>query len=276
MTFRPESRRWILCSAFVTMIAGMASQGAFAQRAPAATPPPASAPPTSEVQARKVADEVWLALGGDAAWNQARFLRFGFDVEKDGKTLASYRHAWDRFSGRYRLEGTNKEGKPFVILFNVNDRTGKAWVEGKPADAEKSKKMLEYGYGRFINDTYWFLMPYKMKDPGVHLSYEGEKADDSGKKWQVVLLSFDKGVGLTSGDHYHAYIDPASHLMGRWDYELEGEEHDKGSWSWADWKKIGPLMLCPDKKEIGGTTMIRTPFQVVSETVDESAFQEPK
>jgi len=276
MTVRRRFWRSLLCFAIMSTIGAMASQGASAQGAPAATPPPAGAPPASQLQAEKIAGEVWQALGGDAGWNQARFWRFSFDVEKDGKTLASYRHAWDRFTGRYRLEGTNKEGKAFVILFNVNDRTGKAWVGGAPADAEKTKQMLEYGYGRYINDTYWFLMPYKMKDPGVHLSFEGEKTDDSGKKWQVVRLNFDKGIGLTSGDQYHAYIDPASHLMGRWDYELEGEDHDKGSWNWTDWKKIGPLMLCPDKKEIGGTTLIRTPFQVVSDTVDESVFQEPK
>jgi len=227
-------------------------------------------------QAARVAGEVWQALGGDAAWSQARFLRFEFNVEKGGKSLASYRHAWDRFTGRYRVEGKNKEGKALLILFNVNDRTGKAWVDGKPAEADATKKLLDYGYARFINDTYWFLMPYKMKDPGVHLVYEGEKADEAGKKWQMLRLSFDDGIGLTSGDQYHAYIDPATHLMGRWDYELQGEEHEKGSWSWTDWKKIGPLMLCPDKQEIGGDTWIRTPFATVSETVDETAFQEPK
>ncbi len=266
MTVRTGLRRATFCLAAMVCTVFSISEPARAQ---------APATGGGDAQAVRVADEVWQALGGDAAWNQARFLRFSFEVEKEGKILASYRHAWDRFTGRYRLEGT-KEGKPFVILFNLNDRTGKAWVDGKPADPEKTRQMLEYGYGRFINDTYWFLMPYKMKDPGVHLAYEGEKSDDSGKKWQVVRLSFDKGIGLTSGDQYHAFIDPASHLMGRWDYELEGEEHDKGSWNWTDWKKIGPLMLCPDKKQIGGNTMIRTPFQVVSETVDESVFQEPK
>ena len=254
-----------LCAAFLL------PAGAFCTDSPA----PAIPGSASDPQATKLADAVMQSLGGSAAWDSARYFRFDFVVEKGGKTLANYRHSWDRFTGRYRLEGTNKEGKPFVVLFNVNDRTGKVWVDGKPADPEKTAKMLEYGYDRFINDTYWFLMPYKMKDPGVHLSYEGEKADDSGKKWEVVRLSFDKGIGLTSGDQYWAFVDPATHLMGRWEYELEGKEHEKGSWTWQEWKKIGPLMLCADKKENGGDTMIRTPFQTVSETVAESAFQDP-
>ncbi len=236
----------------------------------------AAAPaPVNDPNAVKIADEVWNAMGGDAGWNAARYFRFDFLVVVKDKPPRGYKHSWDRFTGRYRVEGTNKEGKNFVILFNVNDRKGKAWLDGKPASAEEQAKLVEYGYGRFINDTYWFLMPYKMKDPGVHLSYEGDKTDEAGKKWQVLRLRFDKGIGMTSGDSYLAYIDPATHLMGRWDYELEGEEHEKGSWIWQEWKKIGPLMLCPDKKEVGGDTVIRTPIYTVSDKVDESAFAEP-
>jgi hypothetical protein len=260
-----------LLSAVFSLLLVLFVQPATTPLFAAETPAPAQDP-----RAVRIAEQVWQAMGGDEAWQKARFIRFDFGVEVPGKPGRAYHHAWDRYTGRYRVEGTNKDGQALLILFNVNDRTGKAWVDGKPADPEKTKQLLEYGYGRFINDTYWFLMPYKMRDPGVHLAYEGVKTDDAGKKWEVVRLSFDQGIGLTSGDQYHAYIDPATHLMGRWDYELEGEEHDKGSWSWTDWKKIGPLMLCPDKKEIGGETMIRTPISVVSDSVDESAFAEPR
>ena len=237
--------------------------------------PAETAAPPNAPKAVKIAEEVWNAMGGDAGWNAARYFRFDFLVQVKDKPARGYHHSWDRFTGRYRVEGTNKDGKAFIILFNVNDKQGKAWLDGKPAPAEEQAKLVEYGYGRFINDTYWFLMPYKMKDPGVHLSYEGDKADESGKKWQVVRLRFDKGIGLTSGDSYLAWIDPSTHLMGRWDYELEGEEHEKGAWIWQEWKKIGPLMLCPDKKEVGGDTVIRTPIYTVSDKVDESAFAEP-
>ena len=57
------------------------------------------------------------------------------------------------------------------------------------------KKALERGYGRFINDTYWFLMPAKMLDPGVSLASQGESAL-LGKAYSVVRLTF-AGVGLT-------------------------------------------------------------------------------
>jgi len=233
------------------------------------------APQASDAKALELADATLKAMGGSEGWDTARFFRFDFAVEEGGKVRGSYRHWWDRKTGRYRLEGKNKEGKPFIVLFNVNDRKGKAWLEGKLADTEQTAKLLEYGYDRFINDTYWILMPYKMKDPGVHLQWEEPRSDPSGKKWMVVHLSFDKGVGLTPGDQYWAFIDPDTHLMGRWEYVLEGEKPPAEAWTWEGWRRFGPILLSPDKKGAGKDTMIRFPNLSVSETVDESVFREP-
>jgi len=235
-----------------------------------------STAPPSDPKALDLADVTLKAMGGQEGCNAARFFRFDFVVEKGGKIVGGgYQHWWDRQTGRYRLEGKNKEGKPFVVLFNVQDRKGRVWLEGKPADAEASAKLLEYAYGRFINDTYWFLMPFKMKDPGVRLRAEEPRADPSGKKWSVVQLSFDKGIGLTSGDRYWAFIDPETHLMGRWEYVLEDEKPPATAWTWEEWKSFGPILLSPVKKEVGTDTVIRFPNLSVSETVDESAFKEP-
>ena len=46
-----------------------------------------------------------------------------------------------------------------------------------------------------MNDAYWLLMPYKMRDPGVVLTLAGaeKKGEDA---WDKVLLTFE-GVGLT-------------------------------------------------------------------------------
>jgi hypothetical protein len=231
--------------------------------------------PAGAAEALALADAVFQAMGGDSGWRAARFFRFDFVVEKEGKVLGSYSHWWDKTTGRYRLEGKNKEGQAFVILFNVQDRKGKAWLDGKPADAEQNAKLLEFGYGRFINDTYWFLMPLKMRDPGVRLQLEGERTDSSGKQWQVLHLSFDQGIGLTPGDQYWAFLDPVTHLMGRWEYVLQDEKPPATAWTWEDWRKFGPLTLSPVKKKEGGDITIRIANLAVSDTVDESAFREP-
>jgi hypothetical protein len=112
-------------------------------------------------------------------------------------------------------------------------------------------------------------------DPGVQLQDEGEKADSAGKKWRVLHLSFQQGIGLTPGDQYWAFIDPATHLMGRWEYVLQDEKPPATAWTWEDWKKFGSLTLSPLKKMEGGNVSIRIDNLAVSDSVDESAFREP-
>src|SRR5438067_6637105 len=80
-------------------------------------------------RALAVGKVMWNALGGDAGWQKARYFRFDFVVEKGGKRVDSRAHYWDRFSGRYRVEGEEK-GKPWRVYMNVNDKTGVAFVDG--------------------------------------------------------------------------------------------------------------------------------------------------
>ena len=63
--------------------------------------------------------------------------------------------------------------------------------------------------------------------------------------------------------------------MGRWEYVLEDEKPPATAWTWEEWKRFGPILLSPVKKEVGQDTVIRFPNLSVSETVDESAFKEP-
>ena len=76
----------------------------------------------ADEKADQVARELIAALGGESAWEKARQFRFDFVVERDGKRAAEFRHLWDRYTGDYRLLGTDKSGAPFAVYFNVNTR----------------------------------------------------------------------------------------------------------------------------------------------------------
>ncbi|RPH54864.1 hypothetical protein EHM82_06250, partial [bacterium] len=120
---------------------------------------PREAVPTPE----QVAQEVMDALGGKQAWDDTRFLRFTF--------VGRRTHWWDKQTGRHRLEGQTQDGKKFVVLENVNTKEGMAWIDGQKAEGDQAKELVERAYAAWINDTYWLLMPYKLQDPGVNLSY---------------------------------------------------------------------------------------------------------
>jgi hypothetical protein len=181
---------------------------------------------------------------GSDAFTQARVLHFTWAVERDGERIATWDHTWDRWSGDYRLAGVDREsGAPWLALFNVGSREGRVWLDDEEVTGDALPAQLERAYGRFINDTYWLLMPWKWRDPGVNLTHLGTE-QVGGAVCDVVELSF-ADVGLTSKDRYRAYLDRESGLMVRWAYVLQGEDGAPGSgeptvWDWTEWTEVEP------------------------------------
>ena len=238
-----------------------------------------AAPPAAETRepaAVAVAKKTLDAMGGEQAFAKLRTLKFDFVVERGGSEVARVHHVWDRWDGRYRVEGKSRAGAPLLYLLNVQQRgEGRAWVDGRETTGDERKEALEKGYARFINDTYWLLMPSKMLDPGVNLASEGEVEKD-GKKYDVVRLTFGDGIGLTPQDTYWAYVSKDTGLMERWDMVLTGQKpEERSTFTWDDWQTVGGVKMSLSKKSGDGTTVIRFDQVSASEAADDAAFAPP-
>jgi hypothetical protein len=233
-------------------------------------------PAFADEKADQLARELVAALGGPSAWEKARQLRFDFVVESDGNRITDFHHLWDRYTGDYRLLGTDKSGAPFAVYFNVNTRDGVAFVNGKPVEGEEKKKMLEMAYGRHINDSYWLLAPWKVLDPGVHRDYDGEKTGPDGALCDVLRLSFDN-VGLTPKDLYWMFITRDGRHMVQWQYVLGGAQDAPVTALWKDWKTIGGIALSLEKSMQRGGKSVRILFENVAVTPsrDDKEFAPP-
>ena len=236
----------------------------------AATPLRAAGP---DPKATAIADRVMEALGGEKAWAGTRYLRFDWAVERGGRTLVKRSHTWDKYTGGYRLEGTTKEGKAYAVAMNLNTKAGKAVLDGKPLEGDALKKQLESAYEAWVNDTYWLIMPYKMKDPGVVLAMDGEEKSADGE-WDKVRLSFE-GVGLTPKDRYWAYVNRKTGLVDRWDFVLQGEKPPASTFTWKGWRKYANVMLADDRVSPKDGTRIYFPLIEVPVSVPESTFTTP-
>jgi len=223
----------------------------------------------SDERAAKVADEVMKALGGKEAWDKTRYVRFDFGFERDGK-LQTRAHTWDKWTGRYRLEGQSQQGEPFVVLMNVNSREGQAWVEGQRQTGDEEKKLVERAYGTWINDTYWLLMPYKLRDPGVTLTYDGE-AKEGDATYDKVMLSFDN-VGLTPKDRYWVWVNRDTHLVDRWDFVLKGEAVPPTTFLWKDWRKVGNVKLAAERVNTRDNRRLVFPVLEAPASMPDSVF----
>jgi hypothetical protein len=223
-----------------------------------------SGQPTADSVARRAID----MLAGPA-WEDARYLAFTFNVEREGKNVASWAQRWDRFTGDYRVSGKTREGDDVLVVMNVNTREGKAWKNGQ--SVADPKDLLTLGYRRFINDTYWLLMGFKSFDPGVSRAYEGEKTDAAGRVFDVVRFSFDK-VGLTPGDVYWMWVNRDTGLVEQWHMKLEGDKQDDppSVVTFRDYRRFGNLLIST-RRELG-KTVIRLDDVTVAQDVPAGAF----
>lgn len=227
---------------------------------------PAGAAPVRDPKADKVAARLVEALGGAETFAQVRYFSFSFNGRR--------RHWWDRETGRHRLEGTNREGQSYVVLSNVHDAgkgAGTAILAGTEVAGEEKVKLLENAYGAWINDFYWLLAPFKLQDPGVHLTYNGEETAD-GATFDKIKLTFEQ-VGLTPGDTYWLVVDRASGLLARWEYVLEGQQPPATAWRWQKWERYGPGVLLSGERVLGDGSRTLTMERIeLPATLPDSAF----
>lgn len=211
------------------------------------------------------------AMGGEGAWEKARQFRFDFVVEREGKKVASFSHAWDRYTGDYRVSGTDQSGAPWVVYFNVNTREGRAFQNGRPVEGEERAKLLLSAYQRFINDTYWLLAPWKVFDPGVQLAYGGERACPEGGACDVLRLSFEN-VGLTPKDVYWMWVARDGSRMVQWQYVLNGAAEEPTTARWQDWRALGGIRLSLEKPIAAKPVLIKFENVSVGPTRDDALY----
>jgi len=227
----------------------------------------------ADPKAAEVARSLDDALGGMSRWESVPYVRFDFVVVKEGKELARFRHWWDKRHGRDRVEGPDEKGNVVATVVNLADRTGKSFTSGfADRDSASIASHVQNGYERWVNDSYWLMMPFKVRDPGTNLKYGGSKKGPDGVEWDVLELTFDPGVGLTPKDHYWLYVNRKTHLMDRWDYLLQDMKPPAQTATWEGWTKFGPVHLSTLHRFEGKPTMLRFENVVVPPSMDESIF----
>ena len=229
-----------------------------------ASPPPATArgtvtiaPPDPVV----VAHQVMAALGGQQRWDALPGLRWTFGVSSHDSVRFSRRHAWDRRTGRHRVEGTLPGGARFVFVHTLGDSVhGAAWLDGRAIRGDSLHAFIRQANAMWVNDSYWFLMPYKLLDPGVTLK-PGGVVRDGAVTFDRIALTFDH-VGLTPGDRYWVDVNRATHRVERWEMVLQGHQPPPARYTWEGWEQHEQLWF-PTAHRQGALTVFTRDVQTV-------------
>ena len=199
----------------------------------------------SDPRAIAIADEVMKAMGGRAAWDGTRCLRWTFAGRRS--------HLWDKQTGDLRFDDGQR-----VVLMNVASGQGRVFEGGAEVsnDADKKRKLLDDAYKAWVNDSYWLVAPYKLKDSGVTLTHAGVRALADGRPADVLRLQF-QGVGVTPDNAYEMYVAQDTHLVEQWSYFKHRDDAQPAMTTpWAGWKRYGGILLASDHGKGPGTTDI--------------------
>jgi hypothetical protein len=210
------------------------------------------------------------AMGGAQAFERARYFEFDFVVQRDGREISRRSHRWDRHRGDYRIRFPTGQDT-VVAVFNVNDpKSGAVRVNGQDIAGAREDSLLQASYARHINDSYWLIMPYKWRDPGVTLTSQGRQTDAQGREWDVVKLTFAQ-VGLTPQNEYLAFVNPQTGLMERW-HHFPRAGAQPAIYDWNRWQRFGPILLATEKPSPDGATVIRFENVRVETSAPQGAF----
>ena len=211
----------------------------------------------SDSLAMSLADQVMIASGGRKAWDKTRYLSWNFFGRRN--------LIWDKHRGRVRIE-IPKDSTLFLV--NVNTLNGKASIKGKEILNKDSLQILmKKAQSIWINDSYWLVMPFKLKDTGVSLKYDGVETLPNGKLSNVLKITFSN-VGDTPENMYRVFVDPQDSLIKQWSYYKDAKQ-DTANFTlpWDNYQPYGQILLSADRSDGKGPKNVR-----VYETLPDEIF----
>ncbi|MBX2844380.1 MAG: hypothetical protein KTR26_21640 [Flammeovirgaceae bacterium] len=190
----------------------------------------------SDPQAIEIADKVMKAMGGRESWDNTRYISWNF--------LGFRKLLWDKFTGNVRVENQNNDLK---ILVNIHNLEGKVFKDGEEQTHPDSlSKFLQRGKEIWINDSYWLIMPFKLKDSGVTLKYLGEDSVMNNLS-HVLELTFN-AVGVTPQNKYHVFVDKNTNLVNQWAFYKNYNDESPGfTLPWTNYKDFGSIKISGDR-----------------------------
>lgn len=213
----------------------------------------------SDPAAVELADSVMEAMGGRKNWDETRYISWNFFGRRN--------LVWDKKDGHVRIESMPDST---IYLVNINDMTGRVQIKGQElTEPDSLQKMLAKAKSIWINDSYWLVMPYKLKDTGVRLKYLGEDTTLSGLKANVMELTFEN-VGDTPNNKYRVYVDLKDNLVKQWAYYQDASQDSASQvWPFDNYKRYGKILLSADRSDNRGPRDVRVDEKLSPETFRE-------
>jgi len=201
---------------------------------------------TTDVKSEEIVNRALQKAGGLDLWNQKKSLSYYkisqyFDSTGNPTRKVTQFHQYQlkpRLKFRISWE---EDGDKFVIV-NTGDKAWKT-INGKVSEEESD---INHAWNSSFGSHYVIGMPFKLRDPGVNLSYEGEKTLRNGRIAHNVKVTYSPGAGSAAGMHsWNYYFDPerGGLLANKIDYQ-NGSSYT----AYESFEEVGGIMLSKERK----------------------------
>lgn len=215
----------------------------------------------SDPKAIQIADQVMEAMGGRKQWDDLHYVSWDF--------FGARHLVWDKYTGDVKIDSPKDSS---LYLLNINSLEGQVWRHGKAiTDSTELAKNLQRAKSIWINDSYWLVMPFKLKDSGVTLKHLRQDTTQQGQAAEVLQLTFN-AVGDTPDNKYEVYVDQSDHLVKQWAF-FKSAQQDTASaiWPWDNYQDFGGLLLSADRSDGKGPGQVEV-YEKLEDSLLETVY----
>lgn len=188
-----------------------------------------------------LADSVMKYHGGRKAWDDARFFHWNF--------FGARSLTWDKHESRVRID-VPKENMVYLLDYSGEELAGRIRKLGdEVVDEAALAEGLKKAYSMFINDAFWLVHQFKLKDSGVTLKYSGEaRIDPQASRPSHIVDQTFAGVGDTPDNRYRLFIDKVTYRINTWQFFRNADDTEPAiETPWNSYLPHGDLLLSGDR-----------------------------
>ena len=193
-------------------------------------------------EAASLPEKVAMAHGYEN-WKKVQELRFTFNVDRD---TSHFERSW------IWKPGTNE-----VTLIAAGDTT--TYNRSDVSDSILAKK--DAG---FINDKFWFLVPYQLVWDQKSYTYDTVPEVTSpvaGVPMKKLTITYGNEGGYTPGDAYDLYLDDQN-LVREWTFRRSNKPAPGSDATWEGYQSLQGLQLATMHQLGGGAKLYFTGVEV--------------